>query len=242
MRCSALLTVSLFVAPMALAQDDVLAIERRQDVRGHRVAVKRLHEMRVTLAVADLTPKDLCRYLTMATGNELGFNCSKADSEAAATMNLNLRGTSLWSMMSIAQIETGLRFVYRFGVVFLVKPDAIKPLTDLVVYDLRAECAPLMNFPGPDLGLGLSRDDRPLFREPVESGTTISGFTPDGIESLLRETVRPESWGLDGIKLINQNGMFLIRQTPQAHDEIEFTLVKLGLKSPSRHLLRRLLR
>lgn len=227
---------------MALAQDDVLAIERHTDLRGHRVAVQRLHEMRVTLAAEAVTAKVLCRYLTTATGNELGFHCSKADSEAAPVLNLNLRGTSLWSMMSIAQIETGLRFVYRSGLVFLVKPDEIKPLTNLVVYDLRAECAPLMNFPGPDLGLGLSRDERPLFPEPTESGTTISGFTPDGIEALLRETVRPETWDLDGIKLINQNGMFLIRQTPQGHDEIEFTLVKLGLMSPSRRLLRRLLR
>jgi len=234
--------VSLFVAPMAAAQDDVLAIERQKDTRGHRAAVQFLHKQRVTLAVEDLQPKELCRYLTTATGMKLDFHCAAADSDAAKAIDLNLRGTSLWSLMSIAQIETGLRFVYRHGVVFFVKPTDIKPLTRLAIYDLRAECAPLTNFPGPELGLGLSRDERPLFPEPVESGTTISGFTADGVETLLRETVRPESWDLDGVKLINQNGLFLIRHTPQGHQDIEYTLVKLGLKAPSRRMVRRLLR
>lgn len=242
MRLPALLLVSLSMVPVVPAQDDVLAVERRADTRSHTVVVKRLHQMKVTLAVEDLTPKDLCRYLSVATGNELSFHCTKADSEAAPAVSMNLRGTSLWSLMSIAQIETGLRFVYRFGVVFLVPPDAIKPLTKLVIYDLRAATSRLTNFPGPDLGLGLSRDERPLFPEPEVSETTISGFTAEGVEALLRESVRPKSWDLDGVTLSNHNGLFLIRQTPQAHDEIEWLMVKAGLKSPSRRLLRQLLR
>lgn len=242
MRLPALLVVSLFVVATVAAQDDVLAIERQNDMRGHRAAVQLLHEQRVTFAAEGLQPKDLCRYLTAATGAKLDFQCATAVSDAAPALDLNLRGTSLWSLMSIVQIETGLRFVYRFGLVWLVAADAVKPLTHLVVYDLRAECTPLRNFPGPDLGLGLSRGDRPLFPEPTESGTTVSGFTADGIETLLLETVRPESWALDGVKLSNHNGLFLIRQTPQGHDEIELTLVKLGLMSPGRRLARRMLR
>lgn len=242
MRLLAFVAVSLFVAPMTVAQDDVLAIERQKDTRGHRAAVGFLHQQRVTLAVEDLKPKALCRYLTTATGMKLDFHCATRDSDAAPAINFNLRGTSLWSLMSIAQIETGLRFVYRFGVVFLVKPTDIKPLTRLAIYDLRAECAPLTNFPGPELGLGLARDERPLFPEPTESGTTISGFTADGIEAMLRETVRPDSWDLESVTLSNQNGLFLIRQTPQGHRDIAATMVKMGLMSPSRRMLRRLFR
>lgn len=242
MRCFVPLLVSLIVVATVRAQDDVLAVERRTDKRGHAICVQQLHKVRVSLVAEELTPKELCRYLSTATGNELSFHCSTADSEAAPALSCNLRGTTLWSLMSIAQIETGLRFVYRFGVVFLVQPDAIKPLTELKIYDLRAATAPLTSFPGPDLGLGLSRGERPLFPEPVVTDQTISGFTADGVEQLLRESIRPDSWDLDGVTLSNNNGLFLIRQTPQAHDEIELLLVKLGVKSPSRAFVRRHLR
>ena len=127
-----------------------------------------------------------------------------------------------------------MRFVFRHGVVFLTKPDGIEPLTCLRIYDLRAACMPLKSFPGPDLRLRTPGDDRPLFPEEAVSETTLSGFTADGIESLLRETVRPESWAAKRVSMSNHRGLFLIRQTPQVHREIETLLVRMGLRSPAR--------
>jgi len=239
MRIVALLLASWFAVAHAIGQDDVLAVERKSDLRGHARLVKALHSRRVTFTAAEMSARELCRYLTASVGGSTTFHCRTSHSDDAPKLDLELRSVPLWSLMSIAQMETGLRFVYRFGVVFLVPEDDIQPWTHLEIYDLRGMVATLRHFPGPELGLGIDRDERPLFPEPIETEQTVSGFTADGIEELLRTAVRPESWERDGVKLINQNGLFLIRQSPQVHDEIELLLARVGLKSPSRRLLRR---
>ena len=91
-----------------------------------------------------------------------------------------------------------------------------------------ALCAPLKNFPGPKLGLERGGTEA-LFPPEEDSGTTVSGFTADFIERLIKEDVTPEAWGNDGISLTNQNGLFLVRQTPQGHREIARLLDQLGL-------------
>ena len=48
---------------------------------------------------------------------------------------------------------------------------------------------------------------------------------------LLFETARDPD---ERYNLVNQNGVFLIRQTPQAHREVEALLVKLGVWAPRR--------
>lgn len=239
MRIVALLLASWFVVAHAMGQDDVLAVERRSDLRGHAELVKALHKHRVSLAASDLGARELCRFLTASLGGITTFHCRGSHDDAAPNLDLELRSVSLWSLMSIAQIETGLRFVYRFGVVFLVPADDVRPWTHLEIYDLRGMVARLRHFPGPELGLGIDRSERPLFPDPVETEQTVSGFTADGIEELLRTSVRPESWERKGARLVNQNGLFLIRQTPQVHDEIEILLARAGLKAPSARLLRR---
>ncbi|MCK5942817.1 MAG: hypothetical protein KAI24_12650 [Planctomycetes bacterium] len=233
------MATSLFAVLPASAQDDVLAVERRSDLRGHARLVRALHERRVSLTATEMSARELCRFLTASVGEATTFHCRSSHADAAPKLDLELRATPLWSLMSIAQMETRLRFVYRFGVVFLVPADDIRPWTHLEIYDLRGMVATLRQFPGPELGLGIDRSERPLFPEPIETEQTVSGFTADGIEQLLRESVRPESWERDGVKLINQGGLFLIRQSPQVHDEIELLLARVGLMAPSRRLLRR---
>ncbi|MFN3244182.1 MAG: hypothetical protein ACE37K_21935 [Planctomycetota bacterium] len=239
MRIVALLITSWFVAVHAIGQDDVLAVERKSDLAGHARLVQALHRNRVSVTATELGARELCRFLSASLADATTFHCRASHADDAPKLDLELRGTSLWSLMSIAQMETGLRFVYRFGVVFLVPEDDVRPWTHLEVYDLRGMVATLRQFPGPELGLGIDRGERPLFPEPIETEQTISGFTADGIEELLRTSVRPDTWERDGVKLINQNGLFLIRQSPQVHDEIELLLFRVGLKSPSRRLLHR---
>ncbi|HEX5051983.1 MAG TPA: hypothetical protein VFZ65_09440 [Planctomycetota bacterium] len=222
------------VAAGVRAQDDVLAVERRGDVRAHAAAVRLLKNTRARLRVEDVAPDELCGLLAHATGDKLSFVCCKRDEVAAARVTLQLGQSSLWTVLAATQLQTGLRFVFRSGVVFLTTADDVKPLAYLQVYDLRSYCAPLRSFPGPDLRLRQPGDDRPLFPEEVDSGETVSGFTADGIEALLRETVRPESWASPDVSLSNHGGLFLVRQTPAAHREIENLLAQLGLWTPRR--------
>ena len=55
MRVATLLLLPLFAVTGAPAQEDVLAVERRGDVRAHAAAVKLLRKTRMPLVVEDLT-------------------------------------------------------------------------------------------------------------------------------------------------------------------------------------------
>jgi hypothetical protein len=216
------------------AQDDVLTVERQDDLRAHAAAVRLLKKTRIPLVAEELSAKQLCRVLTAATGDKLTFVCSNKVADAAPTLSVSLTSASLWSILSIAQVETGLHFVFRHGVVFVVPADEVKPLTYLRMYDLRGHFMPLKSFPGPELTLSLSGDERPLFPEEVVTDQTVSGFTAEGVEALLVENVQPDSWAREGVSMTNLDGLFLIRQTPRVHREIETMLVRVGLVAPVR--------
>lgn len=223
----AVVAMLLAAAP---AQDDVLAVERREDVRSRDALAVLLQKTHADFRLEAMAPRDFCRLLAARLGDKVNFMCSgKPEELAGAAVTLELRGASLWTAMAVAQMSSGLRFVYRSGVVFMVPPAAIKPLTYVVTYDLRAECARLRNFPGPELRLPDGNDDRPLFPAEEESTTTVSGYTAEDIEALLRGNVTPEAWTDGAASLTNTNGLFVVRHSPAGHREVRELLQALGL-------------
>src|SRR5262245_33678974 len=221
----------------APAQDDVLAVEHRRDVRGRDAAVQLLRTGVADYRMEAAPLLDVCRHFAARTGDRLSFCVAVPKDLAGATVTLDLKKVSLWTAMAVVQESTGLRFAFRAGVVFLVPKDAVKPWSYVVVYDLRAQCARLRSFPGPDLRLPGS-DDGPLFPPEEESEATVSGFTADGIEALLEDGVTPELWGTEVASLTNNGGLFVVRHTPAGHREIQALLVRLGLILPPRLLVR----
>ena len=219
--------VVFLAAPPLCAQDDILMVERAQDVRGRDVASALLRSIHTDWQLRAITPKDLCRLLTSATGDKVAF-LAAAKGDAATSLDLELKSATPLTVMAVVQHSTGLRFVWRSGVVFLVPKDEVHPLVMLVLYDLRALCAPLKSFPGPRLGL-VPGGTEAVFPPEEDSGTTVSGFTAELIERLIKENVTPEAWATDTISLTNHNGLFLVRHTPQGHREIARLLDQLGL-------------
>lgn len=228
MRRHTVLLLLLSGVPAA-AQDEVLALERRDDLRAHAVAVRLLQGSRADFRLEAASPREVCRLLAAATGDRLSFCCPSSATRTGAAITLELRHASLWSAMAAVAAQSGLRFVFRAGVVFLVPREEIRPQTHLVVYDLRPQTARLRSFPGPRLGLRGPGEDAVLFPPEEDSGQTVSGFTAEGIEALLREGVLPGHWDDEGVRLTSQNGLFLIRHTVQGHREIQRLLDRLGL-------------
>lgn len=226
----ALLAITIVAVTSLSAQDEALAVERREDVRDHRACLALLRSTHTDWRMRDITPKDFCRQLSAATGDKMTFSFA-AKGEAAATpaFDLELRAATPLTAMAVVQQVTDLRFVWRSGVVFLVGKDEVRPLTYLQLYDLRGLCAPLKSFPGPKLGLLTGEGSDAVFPPEVDSGTTVSGFTAELIEKLIKENVTPEAWATDGVSLTNQNGLLLVRHTLQGHREIARLLDRLGL-------------
>lgn len=226
----ALLLLITLGATSLPAQDDALAVERREDVRGRDTTVALLRSIRADWQMRDTMPKDFCRQLSAATGDKMTFLFA-AKGEAAATpaFDLELRAVTPLTAMAVVQQVTGLRFVWRSGVVFLVGKDEVRSFTYLQLYDLRAVCTPLKSFPGPELGLLRADGNGAVFPPETDSGTTVSGFTAELVERLIKENVTPDAWATDGVSLTNQKGLLLVRHTPQGHREIARLLDDLGL-------------
>jgi len=236
---SLLLLLLCAVAPLATAsaQDDVLAVERREDLRGRDAVVRLAKAARGDFIFEGATPRDLCRLFATRLDDKVNFCVGALGELANVTATFELRAGSLWSAMALAEETTGLRFVYRMGVVFFVPKDAIKPLTYVVTYDLRAQTAKLRNFPGPDLHLPGAGEDAPLIPPETESDTTVSGFTAEGIEALLKENVTPELWGTDAASITVTNGVFVVRHSVAGHAQVRDLLVALGLIAPPRRIV-----
>src|SRR5712671_918170 len=222
------LVVSMFSPAMLSAQDDVLAVEKREDLLGRDRLARVLLSQRTDLQAEAMTPKDMCKLLTTLAGGKATFLFA-AKGEAAATpaFDLELKSASLLTAMAAVQLRTGLRFVYRDGMVFLVGKDELRPLTYVLIYDLRAAVVPLKNFPGPRLGL-----DHP--KQSEGSGT----YTAESITTLIKENVTPELWAGDKVSLSDAHGLFVIRQTIDGHRRIRVLLDELGLMALPRVVVR----
>ncbi len=225
-----LLLLAIVAVTSLPAQDDVLAVERREDVRGRDASIALLRSIRVDWRMREITPKEFCRQLSAATGDKVTFLfAAKGEAAATPSFDLELRTATPLAAMAVVQHMTGLRFVWRSGVVFLVGKDEVRPSTYLRLYDLRPQCAPLKSFPGPKLGLLTPEGTDVVFPPEEDSGTTVSGFTAELVERLIKENVTPEAWATDAVSLMNQNGLLLVRHTPQGHREIAHLLDELGL-------------
>jgi len=232
------LPVLLFLACSLVAQDEVLVVEQARDVRARDQAARLLRSIRTELRFEGITPRELCRHFALATGDRINFLCAAKGELLTTPVDVQLGKVSLWGAMAAVQEASALRFVWRDGLVFVVGRDDVKPLAYLQIYDLRPMCAPLKNFPGPDLRLGGLGDERPLWPEEEDSGTTVSGFTAEGVEELIKQHVTPELWGTAAVSLTNNRGMLVVRHSVQGHREIQRLLRMLGLL-PEPLLLRR---
>jgi hypothetical protein len=192
--------------------------------------VRLLQGTRTRFVAEAMTPKELCRSLELLTGNRLDFEfAARGEAAAAPAFDLDLQHGSAFTVMAAAEQATGLRFVYRAGLVFLVGKDEVRPLVHVQVYDLRWACAKLKSFPGPKLELPTGEGEHVLFPPEEETEHTVSGYTAEMLETLIKENVAPESWTGGNASLTNTNGLFVVRQTPAGHAALRRLFDELGL-------------
>jgi hypothetical protein len=208
----------------------VLPVEKAEDQRGRNQIAVLLARAKVNFIVQGMGPKELCRYLSSLAGDKVTFLfLDRSGTAKVDPIELELKSVNLLSVMSAVQMQTGLQFVYRDGLVLLSPKDQVNPAMTVRVYDLRGAVTPLHNFPGPKLGLRSPTEEAgPLYPPEEESGNTVSGFTAEQIEELIKKHVTPELWG-DKATLSNQRGVFLVRTTLAGHRAIALLLDELGV-------------
>ena len=235
------LTASLSAAPQSPAPDEVLIVEKREDLSARNRLATSLSQIRVRILVENLDPRGLCRFLVSATEDKVNFIFVRRGLEAEdlEPISLDIDSIALLNLMGVVQQVSDMRFVYRDGMVLLTHRDEVKPLLYMEMYDLRSATIPLRNSVGPKLGLRVPGEVE-LFLPPEEdSTTTASGFTIDWLEDFLREHVTPDSWDVNGVSLTEANGVLMIRHSLQGQRKVREALMRLGVLPRPRLFIRR---
>jgi hypothetical protein len=212
--------------------DSVLIVERTADRPGRERVVRALASRKIELRGEDLTAHEIARRFAIASGETVNFVViSKVEHEDLPTTSLDLPALPVLSAMGVVQRMTGLRFVYRSGLVQLKPADEVRELAVLRMYDVTAAVAPLRDRPGPKLSLATPGDEDPP--EPADTDKTLSGFTIERLLEMIQNNVAPDSWETPGVTLSTLGGVLLVRQSEQNHRKIALFLIKLGVLTPS---------
>jgi len=228
------LSAALLATALAATPSDVLLVERKEDKRGRNAVYQRLRAVTTDFHVEDRSLTDVASWLTLMSGDGLNFLYLGPDRGTATEpkISLELDRKRLTQIMGIISDVTDLVFVYRNGVVMIKAEEDVREETELKVYDLRAATAPLKSFVGPSIGAihpsGYEPDDPD---EPEFESGTISGFTVDDIEQVVRDNVSLGNWDAEGVSLSAMGGLLIVRQTERGHAQVRSTLRAIGVRS-----------
>lgn len=219
------------LAVLAANPADVLLVERKEDKRGRNAAYAKLRSVTVDFHPENQKISDVAKWLSFASdGVNFLYLGDDKGTPAEPVLTMDLDRLRLTQIMSLIHDVTGLAFVYRAGVVMIKPQDQVREETELRIYDLRAATAPLVSFVAPELGglypSGYEPDDP---EEPEYSDTTISGFTVDDVEPLVRENAGLDNWDREGVSMMVVGGLLVVRQTERGHARVRATLRALGV-------------
>src|SRR5690606_18337908 len=139
--------IALLTPPgLAQAIDDVVVVERREDIAARNAA-------RDLLGATPITVRDLGRVLAQACGGRLNFVFVGRVTKAADVppLEIDLVRATPMQVLALVRDHWKLQPVWRAGMVCLVPEDEVEEATWLQVYDVRAETMHLRDFPGPVL-------------------------------------------------------------------------------------------
>ncbi len=232
--------VSLLATPTSAQNDDLLVVEKRKDLAARTRMVNQLRKICVTVNFEDATAREVASYIQFASGKSVNVIVSsktmKPDDMPKTT--LALKSISLANLMSVIEQQTGLRFTFNSGMIFLKPKDEVKALAYLRMYDVRAAVFAATEFIPPKLGLR-PPDSEGDFAATEGEPKPINGYDIDRLVELIRNNAVSETWDTEGVSLDALNGILLVRQTVKGHRAVREILVKMGAVPAKRRIVLR---
>ena len=191
----------------------VLALLVQQDPAKTEVESK-LSNLKVTLDFKDAPLDHAVDYLREISGINVFVDAKVAEKQIR--VSLKVTEISLRSIFSLMLRPHGADIMYRDGVVMLMTREDIAYRTlKMELYDCRDILHPIIDFPGVDIVLAVDG-----------SGVinTIADDTGGGeipIAELVRAHTGGKSWDENPKASVNlQNGLLVVRQTPEVHRQV----------------------
>lgn len=125
----------------------------------------------------------------------------------------------------------GLDYELRDNAVFISTPDNLRPDLKTIFYDVQDLTLTIPDFPGPEMDLSMNTGGGagggalPVFG--AAGGAGAAATTSANIVDMIKQRVRPESWGAGKGEIEDRNGKLVVRQRPEIHRMISSLLADL---------------
>jgi len=233
--------VGLLMAPTTAQNDELLVVEKRQDLAARTRMLAHLRKIYVTVNFQDMTAREIARYIQDASGKSINVIVSgktvKPDDMPKVT--LALKKISLANLMSAIEGQTGLRFTFSNGMIFLKPKDEVKAFAYLQMYDVRAAVFAATVFIPPKLGLRPPDEEGGFVGGVEDDPKPINGYDIDRLIDLIKTHAVSDTWDTEGIAIDGLGGVLLVRQTVRGHRMTRELLEKLGAIPRTRRVVRR---
>jgi len=165
----------------------------------------------------DVTLSSSIAYLRSVTGLNFVLSQKVKEEKADSEIVLKVDNVSVEQVLDLITEPNEMAWKVRMGVVMvLAKDEAIeKPV--LQFYDVKDLVAKIQDFPGQEINLVPSKYQPPEVEEPPEP---TSPFEIDSLIEVIKQTIDPEAWDIEGTAIDPKNGVLVVRQIPEVHQKI----------------------
>jgi len=181
---------------------------------------------------SDKTLDDAVKFIRNNTG--VNIIVAKAADEAVPPEERQLTGIKLEEVTALTALNiavghiANLAWVIEDGMVKITTKEQVRKRKVVEFYETRDLTAKLNNFPGQEINLNPSGFGAGTAEEAAEEGEELRTIEADRLIELVRQTVDPSSWDEDPENtIVNNNGTFVVRQTPENQRKIRQLLADL---------------
>jgi tetratricopeptide (TPR) repeat protein len=165
----------------------------------------------------DVTLSGAINYLRSVTGLNFILSQKIKEEKADSEIVLKVDNVSVEQVLDLITEPNEMAWKVNKGVVMILsKEEAIdKPV--LQFYDVKDLVAKIQDFPGQEINLVPSKYQPP---EAPEVPEPKSPFEIDSLIEVIRQTIQPSAWEIEGVDIQPKNGVLVVRQIPEVHQKI----------------------
>lgn len=192
----------------------VLKLEEEEALAERdRAVMDKLKSMRLSFEWEDTPLREVVNFLREATGLNFLFD-SGADPEQ--TVTFSVRDITIDAMLKYILQPLDLTYYVEEGIVHISDSETFATKqVKLEVFDVQDITFRLVDMPGREITFGdtgVQMVDQPAEAQPQWGG--------EDLVELIRQTVDPPSWDQEGRDILFQNGLLIVRATPDVMKKI----------------------
>jgi len=165
----------------------------------------------------DVTLTSAVAYLRSVTGQNFVLSQKIKEEKADAEIVLKVDNVSVEQVLDLVTEPNEMAWKVRNGVVMILSKDEAIEKPVLQFYDVKDLVAKIQDFPGQEINLVPSKYQPP---EAEEAPEPTSPFEIDSLIEVIKQTIDPTAWEIEGAQIEPKNGVLVVRQIPEVHGKI----------------------